>query len=145
MVEKYGGRIEVGERARLEARLLPIEMVAWSDALLKIGDGTFINYGVSLSAHRRVRIGKNCMIGNYVVIMDSDYHDLRDRTQPGEAAAIEIEDDVWIGIRATVLKGVRIGSRSVIGAGAVVTSDIPPNSLAFGAPARVVRHLSEAD
>jgi maltose O-acetyltransferase len=140
-VEKYQGRIEVGERVRMEARTLPIEMVAWRDALLRIGAGTFINYAVSLSAHASVEIGEHCMIGNYAVIMDSDYHDLLDRTKPGRPEPIVIEDDVWIGIRATILKGVRIGRRSVIGAGAVVTTDIPPDSLAIGVPARVVKQL----
>jgi maltose O-acetyltransferase len=144
-VENYGGRIELGQRVRLEARTLPIEMVAWRDGLLQIGEGTYVNYGASLSAHHHVKIGADCMIGNYAVIMDSDYHDLFDRTKPGESAAVEIEDEVWIGIRATVLKGVRIGRRSVIGAGAVVTSDIPPDSLAIGVPARVIRHLDRKD
>jgi maltose O-acetyltransferase len=144
-VENYGGRIELGQRVRLEGRTLPIEMVAWRGAMLQIGDGTYVNYGASLSAHQHVQIGENCMIGNYAVIMDSDYHDLLDRTKPGESAPVEIEDGVWIGIRATILKGVRIGRRSVIGAGAVVTSDIPPDSLAIGVPARVVRHLDTKD
>jgi maltose O-acetyltransferase len=144
-VEKYQGRIEVGERVRMEARTLPIEMVAWRDALLRIGAGTFINYAVSLSAHASVEIGEHCMIGNYAVIMDSDYHDLLDRTKPGRPEPIVIEDDVWIGIRATILKGVHIGRRSVIGAGAVVTTDIPPDSLALGVPARVVKHLDSPE
>jgi acetyltransferase-like isoleucine patch superfamily enzyme len=143
-VEKYGGRIEIGDRVRIEARTIPVEMVAWRDAVIDVGSGTFINYGVSLSAHRQVSIGRDCMIGNYVVIMDSDYHDLERRDLPGEVAPIVIEDNVWIGLRATVLKGVRIGRGSVIGAGSVVTSDIPPGSLAFGVPARVVRSLSSA-
>jgi maltose O-acetyltransferase len=141
-VEKYGGRIKIGDKVRIEARTIPVEMVAWRDALLHVGDGTFINYGVSLSAHREVSIGANCMIGNYVVIMDSDYHDLSDHRRPGEAAPIVIEDNVWLGVRATILKGVRIGRGSVIGAGSVVTTDIPPFSVAFGVPARVVRSLT---
>jgi acetyltransferase-like isoleucine patch superfamily enzyme len=140
-VEKYGGRIEVGERVRFEARTIPVEMVAWQGAMLSIGSGTFINYATSLSAHRLVSIGRDCMIGNYVVIMDSDYHELLDRSRLDEAAPVIIEDGVWIGLRATVLKGVRIGRGSVVGAGSLVTSDIPPDSLALGVPARVVRSL----
>jgi maltose O-acetyltransferase len=140
-VEKYGGRIEIGEKVRIEARTIPVEMVSYRGAVLRVGDGTFINYAASLSAHQEVTIGANCMIGNYVVIMDSDYHDPMDYARPGEAAPIIIEDNVWLGVRATVLKGVRIGEGSVVGAGAVVTSDIPPRSVAFGVPARVVRNL----
>ncbi|HLG12626.1 MAG TPA: acyltransferase [Dehalococcoidia bacterium] len=141
-VEKYGGHIELGERVRIEARTVPVEMVAWREARLSVGEGTFINYGASLSAHQEVRIGANCMIGNYVVIMDSDYHDLLHRHLPGPASPIVIEDEVWIGVRATILKGVRIGQGSVIGAGSVVTTNIPPWSVAFGVPARVVRSLT---
>jgi maltose O-acetyltransferase len=140
-VEKYGGRIEIGEKVRLEGRTVPIEMVAYRDAELRVGDGTFINYGASISAHRRVAIGQRCLVGNYVVIMDSDYHDLLDHARPGEPRSIVIEDDVWIGVRAVILKGVRIGRGSAIGAGAVVTSDIPAGSVAFGVPARVVKRL----
>jgi maltose O-acetyltransferase len=139
-VENHG-RIELGERVRIEARTVPVELACWRGATISVGEGTFLNYGVSLSAHRGVTIGKNCLIGNYVVVMDSDYHDLNDRTRPGEAAPIVIEDDVWLGTRATILKGVRIGRGAVVGAGAVVTEDIPPRTLAFGVPARVVRQL----
>jgi maltose O-acetyltransferase len=135
------GRIEIGDKVRIEARTVPVEMVAWQGATLRIGRGTFINYGVSLSAHREVTIGENCLIGNYSVIMDSDYHDLRDRNMPGQASPVVIEDDVWLGLRVTVLKGVRIGRGSVVGAGSVVTQDIPPRSVAFGVPATVVRTI----
>ena len=139
-VENHG-RIEIGERVRIEARTIPVELVAWRGGKLSVGEGTYLNYGVSLSAHREVRIGKNCLIGNYSVVMDSDYHDLADRTRPGEAAPVVIEDDVWLGLRTTVLKGVTIGRGSIVGAGSVVTQDIPPRSLAFGVPAKVVRSL----
>jgi maltose O-acetyltransferase len=139
-VENHG-RIELGDRVRIEARTVPVELACWRGAALTVGDGTYLNYGVSLSAHRSVQIGRNCLVGNYVVIMDSDYHDLHDRTLPGDAASIVIEDDVWLGTRATVLKGVRIGKGSVVGAGAVVTDDVPPRSVVFGVPARVVREL----
>jgi maltose O-acetyltransferase len=144
-VEKYGGRIKIGEKVRLEGRTVPIELVAYRDAELSIGDGTFINYGASISAHRWVSIGERCLVGNYVVIMDSDYHDLLDHTQPGEAEPIVIEDDVWIGVRATILKGVRIGRNCTIGAGAVVTGDLPAGSVAFGVPARAVKRLDMPD
>ena len=62
-------------------------------------------------------------------------------TDWGVSKPIVIEDDVWIGTNATVLAGVRIGSHSVIAAGAVVTHDIPPHSLAAGVPAQVKRKI----
>jgi len=140
-VEKYGGRIEIGDRVRFEARTIPVEMVAWRDATITIGARTFINYGVSISAHRRVSIGTDCMVGNHVIIMDGDYHSVSDHTQPGRIAPVIIEDNVWLGVRSTILKGVRIGRGSVIGAGSVVTTDIPAYSVAFGVPAKVIRKL----
>ncbi len=139
-VENYG-RIEIGEKVRIEGVMLPVEMVAWPGAKLVIGAGTYLNYGVSFSAHRELLIGENCLIGNYAVVMDGDYHDLFDHRLPGKSAPVIIEDDVWLGLRVTVLKGVRIGRGSVIGAGSVVTEDIPPYSLAFGVPAKVIKAL----
>jgi acetyltransferase-like isoleucine patch superfamily enzyme len=140
-IENHGAMV-IGERVRIDGRMNPVEIVAWKGARLEIGNGTFLNYGVSLSAHQEVIIGDNCLIGNYVTIMDNDYHDLHDRSRPGPSLPVHIADRVWIGIRSVVLNGVRIGEGSVIGAGSVVTSDIPPNSLAVGVPARVIRSLT---
>ncbi len=138
---KNQGCIEIGPRVRIDASTVPVELVAWPGAKLSIGEGTFLNYGVSISAHQEVSVGKNCLIGNYVNVMDSDYHDLVDHRLPGKCSPVIIEDDVWLGTRAIVLKGVRIGRSAVVGAGSVVTSDIPANCLAFGVPARVVRQI----
>jgi maltose O-acetyltransferase len=135
------GEIELGERVRIIGKTVPVELVAHHGARLTIGDGSFLNYGSSISAHSSVTIGDNCLIGNYVNVMDSDYHDLIERDRPGPSAPIIIEDDVWLGTRAIVLKGVRIGKGSAVGAGSVVTRDIPPNSLAFGVPAKVIREI----
>jgi maltose O-acetyltransferase len=135
------GTITLGERVRIDGRTVLVELVAHEGARLSIGTSTFINYGVSISAHDGVTIGDNCQVGNYTLIMDNDYHDAVDRTRIGESRPIVIEDDVWIGARVTILKGVRIGAGSMIGAGAVVTRDVPPRSFAAGVPARVVRAL----
>lgn len=134
------GRIELGERVQIEGRTVPVELVAWG-GVLTVGDGTYINYGVSISAHERVAIGANCLIGNYALIMDSDYHDAHDRTRPSASAPIVIEDNVWIGARAIVLKGVRIGEGAIVAAGAVVTRDVPPRTVIASPPAQVVREL----
>jgi acetyltransferase-like isoleucine patch superfamily enzyme len=135
------GRIVLGERVRFDGRVVPVDLAAWEDATLAIGGGTFLNFGASISAAERITIGEGCLIGNYVVIMDTDYHDLQDHARPGKSAPITIGDNVWLGTRVTVLKGVTIGSNSVIGAGSVVTSDIPEGSLAFGVPATVIKQL----
>ena len=140
-VENSGGHIAIGDRVLIDGRTVLVELVAHKGGQLSIGDSTFINYGTSISAHEEVRIGRGCLIGNYTLIMDNDYHDMRDHLMPGASAPIVIEDRVWLGARVTVLKGVRIGENSVIGAGSVVTRDIPAGVFAAGSPARVVREL----
>jgi len=142
-VENHG-RIDLGERVRIDGGTVPVELATWPGGRLTVGEGTFLNYGVSLAAHESVTVGRDCLIGNYVTVMDSDFHDLRDRTLPGKSAPISIGDEVWLGTRVIVLKGVSIGRGSVVGAGSVVTTDIPAGSLAFGVPARVVRSLDGA-
>jgi maltose O-acetyltransferase len=135
------GRIEIGDRVLIDGRTVLVELVAHKGGMLSVGPSTYVNYGVSISAHDRVSIGRNCQIGNYTLIMDNDYHDMNDHLLPGESKPIEIGDNVWLGARVTVLKGVRIGEGSVVGAGAVVTKDVPPRSFAAGVPAKVVRSL----
>jgi acetyltransferase-like isoleucine patch superfamily enzyme len=108
-------------------------------AILKVGNGTYLNRNSLVVAHRSVEIGRNCKIAWDVVIMDTDQHlvpAIENRNLP-----VVIEDDVWIGCRVIILKGVRIGARSIIAAGAVVTKDIPSDSIAGGVPARVLQSL----
>jgi maltose O-acetyltransferase len=117
--------------------VVPIEIVSHMGSLISIGDHTFINYGTSISAYQQVTIGRHCLLGHHLRIVDKNEHG---REQP-EAAPIEIDDHVWIGAHTIVLPGVRIGRNSAIGAGSVVTKDVPANCLAVGNPARVVRRI----
>jgi len=135
------GDIRLGERVRIRGSHVPVELAASPGAQVIVGDRTFINSGVSIGAQERVEIGANCAIGNYTLIMDSDFHSVADHTQPGIAQPVVIEDDVWLGARVTVLKGVRIGRGAVVAAGAVVTRDVPARTLVAGVPAKVVRLL----
>jgi maltose O-acetyltransferase len=135
------GHLLVGERVLLISTPLPTQIVV--DGVLEIGDGTFINHGCSIGATLDIRIGRRCRIGPHVLMMDNDYHRLEPerRDERPESRPIVLEENVWLGARAIVLRGVRIGEGSVVGAGSVVTTDLPPRSLAFGLPARVVRKL----
>lgn len=82
------------------------------------------------------------MVASNAYITDSDWHGIYDRSLPPcETSRVVLEENVWIGDSAIVCKGVTIGKNSIIGAGAVVTSDIPANVIAAGNPARVVKHL----
>jgi acetyltransferase-like isoleucine patch superfamily enzyme len=137
------GDVRLGKRVRIRATHVPVELAAGPGALIEIGEQCYINSGVSIGAQQRVTIGKNCAIGNYSLIMDSDFHSTDDHTKPGIAAPVVLEDDVWLGARVTVLKGVRIGRGAVVAAGAVVTRDVAPYTLVAGVPARLIRFLEK--
>lgn len=135
--------MRIGSRVRIISTITPIEMFARTGALLEIGDNTFINYGCSISATDLVRIGRDCSIGTYVMIMDNHFHSLepeKRNVQPPSEPII-IGDNVWLGARAIVLAGVTIGDGSVVAAGSVVTKDVPPRTLVGGVPAREIRKL----
>lgn len=125
-------------------------------SLIKIGD----NVGISSSsiwAKDRIEIGNNVKIGGDCIIIDNDAHPhdyLKRRDDYVEqlgwdrfideaipSAPIAIEDDVWIGARCQILKGVHIGARSIIAAGSIVAKDIPSDVVAGGNPCRVIRSL----
>ena len=112
-------------------------------ATIRIGRNTTIG-GATISAHETASIifGEDCMLSVDVFMDVSDMHPIADgatgeRINP--AANILLGDHVWVGLRVILMKGVRIGAGAVIGAGSIVTSDIPPRCVAAGNPARVVR------
>ena len=110
-----------------------------------LGNHVFMNYMCTVLDNNEVRIGNHVMIGPSVQIYTAA-HDLRaeTRNQGWEVAkAIEIEDNVWIGGGAILLPGVKIGQNAVVGAGAVVSRDVPSNTVAVGNPARVVREIEQ--
>ncbi len=106
-------------------------------ATLTIGSGTYLNRNTCVCAESHVKIGNNCKISWDVIIMDSDQHPLPGRSTVARKPVI-IEDDVWIGCRAIILKGVRIGTGAIIGAGAVITKDVPAHAVVVGTPQRVI-------
>lgn len=125
-------------------------IVANSGASIIIGN----NVGMSspcLWSHTSITIGNNVNIGGDCILMDSDAHSLNylDRRIPKldylnkKNLPIIIEDDVLIGSRCIILKGVTIGARTVIGSGSVVTKSIPPNCIAAGNPCKVIRYINE--
>ncbi len=137
------GRMVIGERVRLVSTIATTELSAGENGLLEIGKSTFINYGCSISADKLIRIGAECNIGTHVMMMDNDFHRLEPdrRNEKPESSPIILEDNVWLGGRVIVLRGVTIGRDSVIGAGSIVTKDIPPRSVAAGIPAKVIKSL----
>lgn len=109
-----------------------------------IGDRTGIGGHSFIGAAGGVRIGNDVIMGQYVSF-HSENHDFNDtdipiRLQGVTHKGIIIEDDCWIGAKATFLDGARVGRGSVIGAGSVVRGDIPPYSVAVGVPAKVIKN-----
>ena len=122
-----------------------------------MGDGSYANFNFTVLDEGKVTIGKNVFIGPNVSIL-TPIHPLRyqDRnaffnektgqiTNLERAGSVTIGDNCWIGGSVTICPNVRIGEGCVIGAGSVVTRDIPPNSLAVGVPCRVLRPITEED
>lgn len=108
-------------------------------AEILIGEGCGFS-GTRIWASKSVRLGKNVRCGANTLIMDSDAHPEDPRA--GKDRPIVIDDNVWLGANVTVLKGVHIGMNSLIGAGSVVTKDIPANVVAAGNPCRTIKNLN---
>lgn len=105
-------------------------------ATLTLGSG-FINVQSSINCYESITIGNNVAISSGVTIRDSDNHLINGNTKA--SAPIVIGDHVWIGMNATILKGVTIGDGAVVAAGAVVTKDVPAKTLVGGVPAKILK------
>jgi len=149
-----GGRIEIGDDVTLNSQnygyhismYSPVKLFAniTKGAIVKIGNKTRI-HGSCIHARERIEIGNNCLVAGNCQIFDCSAHHIsfddppnRINT-PGTTKPIIIEDNVWIGANCIILPGVRIGYGSIIGAGSVVTKNIPPMAIAAGNPAEVIK------
>jgi maltose O-acetyltransferase len=123
-----------------------IHVEARSDSVIRIGGGGVVNNGCTLVAEGPgITIGADALIGPEVMIFDSDFHSLEPSARRSRAPSmgeVVIGDNVFIGARALILKGVRIGDGTVVGAGSVVVSDLPAGSICAGNPCRPITNLS---
>lgn len=149
------GLIKIGENSHIKGELLTlghggeIHIGDWS----YIGENTYVWSGAKISIGNRVLIGSNCNIfDNDIHPLDAEtrhlqFKEIVSKGQPEWVTLhdekIVIEDDVWIGFNVTVLKGVRIGKGAVVGAGSVVTHDVPEYAVVHGNPAKVSRYCSD--
>jgi acetyltransferase-like isoleucine patch superfamily enzyme len=119
----------------------------FADSKIEIGNDTGLS-GAVVFAAKSIRIGNSVNIGVNVMIYDNDFHPLdwfARRLHVKEEIAtkpVVIEDDVWIGANAIILKGVRIGRGAVIGAGSVVTQDVTAKTIWAGNPARFIKNVN---
>jgi len=115
------------------------------NSIIKFGTNLGVS-GATISGEN-ITIGNNVLIGSGVLITDSDAHPIHPKLRNDhrfiKTKRIIIEDDVFIGARSIILKGVTIGEGSVIGAGSVVSKDIPKMSIAAGNPAKVIKAINE--
>lgn len=118
-----------------------------SEAMINIGEDTGLS-GTVICAAASVKIGRRCLVGADCMIFDTDFHNLEPDNRrysrpdwPNISKGVLIEDDVFIGARSIVSKGVRIGRGSIIAAGSIVTKDVPDYSVYGGAPATLLRMI----
>jgi acetyltransferase-like isoleucine patch superfamily enzyme len=137
------GRLEIGPQAFFEPG---VWLTAGEGARIVIGGGTFLNLGVQVAAMDLVEIGEHCMLANGCFVTDANHRfDDPELPVPWQGFTTKgptrLGDNVWLGANVVVTSGVTIGRRCVIGANSVVTQDIPPFSIAAGAPAKVLRAI----
>jgi maltose O-acetyltransferase len=150
------GEAEVGLRREVLGQLLG-ELGADVDILptfrcdygrqISIGERSFVNYDCIFLDTAEIRVGRDCQFGPRVQLLTPTHPiDPATRRAGWEAGEpITVGDNVWLGGGATVCPGVTIGADTVVGAGAVVTRDLPPAVVAVGSPARVIREIGPAD
>lgn len=149
-VEIFGSPIEIGKYVNVVASADgKVRLAVWSEkknlGRIRVGDFCLICPGVRIGSAHEIIIGKNCMVAGGVYITDCDWHDIYNRIAIGKTAPVIIENNVWVGDRATICKGVILGENSIIGAGAVVVNSVPANCIAAGNPARVVKRLDAGE
>ena len=137
------GRLDLGEHVLLEPN---VWLTAPAPGRIRIGAGSFLNLGVQVAAVDLVDIGAHCMLANGCFVTDAAHRfDDPERPVPWQGFSSKgptrIGDNVWCGANVVVTSGVTIGRRCVVGANSVVTRDVPPFSIAAGAPARVLRSV----
>ena len=145
-------RIELGSDIRVSGEIA-IKGNSRRSPVLKIGNGVFIGHWTTFAVAERIEIGDFVAIGGNTYIADTEGHSHYNPQQPiwtvpasdDDIEPVIIEDNVQISRDCMILKGVHIGARSVIGAGSVVRSNIPPDSVVMGNPARVVKRMTPPD
>lgn len=121
----------------------------YNTSAIFLGDHSGMTGGAIIARSKTIRIGAMCMLAPGVTILDSDFHiawppDRRHNTWETDIDKdVTLEENVWVGMGCIILKGVTIGKNSVIAAGSVVVNSIPPNCLAGGNPAKVLKYLDE--
>jgi acetyltransferase-like isoleucine patch superfamily enzyme len=136
--------IHLGKRARLSVEGTVqihrgVRVFVHDGARLEIGNRSYINDCSTITCFEHIRIGSECSISWYTNILDTNVHELvvAGRPRP-RSAPLFIGDHVWVGTGVTILAGISIGDQAVVGAGSVVTADVPGRVAVAGNPARIL-------
>ena len=146
-VDIFGTGINVGKSATFVATSdSNIRLTTWNlgefNGKIYADDYCLFTPGVRIAAATEIKIGKGCMFANGSYISDADWHGIYKRAEPvGSTKKVELKDNVWIGDRAVVGKGVTIGINSIVAAGAIVVKDVPSNVIVGGNPAKIIKEL----
>lgn len=135
----YGGRITIGNNVYIQDRV----EIYCQNGTINIGDNSFIGKGSEIVARENIMIGKDALISAYCIIRDANHGMKMNkliREQEFTFASIIIGNDVWIGTHAVITDGVHIGDGSIIGANAVVTKNVEPNSISAGVPSKHIKY-----
>ena len=145
----FGNNISIGDYATLiTAPDKSIDLSTWEtdkiNGELQLGKYILISPGTSIRSAQKIVIGDSTMIASDVTITDSDWHDIYDRTDyVASPKEVIIQENVWIGEKSLILKGSKIGKNSIIGAGSVVSGEVPANVVFAGNPAKEIKKLDE--
>ena len=145
------GRIRIGDDVAIGTQnTWIVGFKVSTDAQLIIGHRVYVGYQTSLSVAMRVEIGDDTMLASHVQIYDNISHPIspsrrlrHESFTLDEASAVIVGRNCWIGTGALIMRGVTIGDNSVVAAATVVTSDVPPDSLVAGNPARIIRSIAD--
>lgn len=138
------GRATFGARFMVEAQVWSVGITVAEGGTLTVGDGVFVNGGVSIEAWHDVRIGSYVMLAPFVSIIDDDRHEVEPDVPLYHGPTV-IGDGAWLGRNVVVLPGVTIGPGAVVGANSVVSKDIPARTFAAGSPAQMIKQLEVPD
>ncbi|WP_223296256.1 acyltransferase [Shewanella halifaxensis] len=138
------GIMRIGNQCSFRSFRLRQSITVQTGAILEIGEGSFFNDGVNICATQSIKIGHHTKVGDMTYIFDTDFHQLSPEREMKNAPII-IGNNVWVGANSMILAGSSIGNNSVIAAGSIVVGEIPPNCLAAGTPAKVIRSLNIPD
>lgn len=137
--------LRLGPRATLRTKGWVIleegaQVVVGADAEMEFGGRNHLSTNAQILCRKKIVLDRDAGMASSALLMDSDHHPITSGdVERSDTAPIHLGENVWVAIRATVLKGVDVGDGAIVGAGAIVTKDVPPETLVAGVPARVIR------